>query len=109
MAYDEELARRIRELMTGEDKVSEMKMFGGLAFLVGGNIAIAASGRGGIIVRADPADSDKLAKMGAELMVMRGRAMPGWLRVGNDSVRTKSDLAKWVKVGTSCATSLPPK
>lgn len=109
MAYDEKLVRRIRELMTGEDKVSEMKMFGGLAFLVGGNIAIAASGRGGIMVRADLADSDKLAKMGAELMVMRGRAMPGWLRVGNDSVRTKADLAKWMKVGTSYARSLPPK
>ena len=109
MAYDEELAQRIRELLAGERNVSEMKMFGGLAFLVGGNMAVSASGAGGLMLRADPGDTDKLAKAGAEVMVMRGKPMPGWLRISSDSVRTKAELAKWVKMGAGYARSLPPK
>jgi TfoX/Sxy family transcriptional regulator of competence genes len=110
MAYDEKLAARIRELMAGERDVTEMKMFGGLAFLVRGNMAIAAGGQGGLMVRADPAASDKIVKTtDARLMVMRGKKMPGWLRVDIDSVRTKPQLVKWVKIGSAYARSLPAK
>jgi hypothetical protein len=85
-------------------------MFGGLAFLVGGNMAIAASGQGGILVRVDPEESSALvAKTAAEVMVMRGRPMEGWLRVAGDDVRTKQSLAAWVKRGTAYAASLPAK
>ena len=110
MAYDEELAARIRELLHGERGVTEKKMFGGLAFLVGGNMAVAASGQGGVLVRVDPEESDTLAgKPGAELMVMRGRAMRGWLRVDAGQVRTKRELAAWVTRRVAFARSLPPK
>lgn len=87
-----------------------MKMFGGLAFLIGGNMAVAASGQGGILVRADPEASDQLvASPGAHLMEMRGREMPGWLRVDPEDVRTRRQLAKWVGIGTAYARSLPAK
>ena len=110
MAYDEALAERIRELVAAEANVTEKKMFGGLAFLVGGNMAIAASGQGGVLVRCDPAQSDDLvAKTDAEPMEMRGREMQGWLRVDDEHVRTKRRLEKWVKIGTAYAGSLPPK
>jgi TfoX/Sxy family transcriptional regulator of competence genes len=110
VAYDEELAARIRDLLAGASNVTEQKMFGGLAFLVGGNMAVAASGQGGILVRVDPAESDTLiAKTGAQLMEMRGRQMRGWLRVDAEHVRTKRDLAKWVDLGTTYARSLPAK
>ena len=110
MAYDEELAGRIRELIGSEPELSEQKMFGGLAFLVGGNMAVAASGQGGILVRVDPEQSDTLlATTNARLMEMRGRSMRGWLRVDADQVRTKRELAKWVELGTRYARSLPPK
>lgn len=110
MAYDEELADRIRELVVGESGLTEKKMFGGLAFLIGGNMAVAASGQGGLLVRVDPAQSEKLlATTNARLMEMRGRAMPGWLRVDLQDVRTKRQLAKWVGLGTTYARSLPAK
>ena len=110
MAYDEALAERIRELVAGEPKLTEKKMFGGLAFLVGGNMAIAASGQGGVLVRCDPAQSDDLvAKTDAHLMEMRGREMQGWLRVDDEHVRTKRQLEKWVKIGAAYAGSLPAK
>ena len=110
MPYDKKLAERIRELVAGEPGVKEQKMFGGLAFLVGGNMAIAASGQGGVLVHVDPDESDALvAKTDATLMEMRGRSMRGWLRVDAEHVRTKSQLARWVKLGTSYACSLPPK
>jgi TfoX/Sxy family transcriptional regulator of competence genes len=110
VAYDEDLADRIRELVSGEKGVREQKMFGGLAFLIGGNMAVAASGQGGILVRVDPAASDKLVSTTkAEPMVMRGRAMDGWLRVDADSVREKRQLAKWVERGVTYARSLPAK
>jgi TfoX/Sxy family transcriptional regulator of competence genes len=110
VAYDEDLADRIRELVAAEKGVKEQKMFGGLAFLIGGNMAVAASGQGGILVRIDPAASDKLVSTTkAEPMVMRGRAMDGWLRVDAASVREKRQLAKWVKRGVTHARSLPAK
>ena len=110
MAYDEELADRIRELVVDESGLTEQRMFGGLAFLIGGNMAVAASGQGGILVRVDPAESDTLvATMNARLMEMRGRRMKGWLRVDPDDVRTKGELDKWVELGTTYARSLPAK
>ena len=110
MAYDEQLAARIRELMEGERALSEMKMFGGLGFLVRGNMAIAASRQGGLLVRVDPEQSDALVvSTNAEPMEMRGRAMKGWLRVPAQDVRTKRELAKWVKLGTDYARALPAK
>jgi TfoX/Sxy family transcriptional regulator of competence genes len=110
MAYDEELAARIRELVAGEPGLTEQKMFGGLAFLIDGNMAIAASGQGGILVRVDPAESDTLvASTDARLMEMRGRQMQGWLRVDSEHVRTERPLAKWVELGTTYARSLPAK
>jgi TfoX/Sxy family transcriptional regulator of competence genes len=110
MAYDEILADRIRELVEAESLLSEQKMFGGLAFLIGGNMAVAASGQGGLMVRVDPEKSDQLvASTAARPAEMRGRAMRGWLRVGAEHVRTKRQLAKWVELGTSYARSLPAK
>ncbi len=110
MAYDEALADRIRERLAGELDVTEKKMFGGLAFLIGGNMAVAASGQGGVLVRADPAQSDTLvATTNARLMEMRGRRMQGWLRVDPEDVRTKRELAKWVELGATYARSLPAK
>jgi hypothetical protein len=110
MAYDEELAERIRELVVGEPGLTEKKMFGGLAFLIGGNMAVAASGQGGVLVRVDPAQSETLvASTNARLMEMRGRAMQGWLRVDLEDVRTKAQLARWVELGTTYARSLPAK
>ena len=110
MAYDEELADRIRELLIDEANVAEQRMFGGLAFLVRGNMAVAASGQGGVLVRVDPADSDRLiASSPARPMEMRGRPMRGWLRVDASDVRTKRQLASWVKRGTTHARSLPAK
>ena len=91
IAYDEDLAERIRELIATKRGVTETKMFGGLAFLVGGNMAVAASGQGGLLVRCDPKDSDRLVgSTKAEPMVMRGREMAGWLRVESSAVRTNS-------------------
>ena len=110
MAYDQALAERIRELVATEASVTEEKMFGGLAFLVGGNMAIAASGQGGVLVRCDPAQSDDLvAKTDARLFEMRGRELQGWVRVDDEHVRTKRQLEKWVKIGTAYARTLPPK
>ena len=110
MAYDEELADRIRALVAKEPGLSEKKMFGGLAFLIGGHMAIAASGQGGILVRVDPTQSDALvARTKASVAEMRGRLMSGWLRVSSDDVRTKPQLTKWVTLGTTFARSLPPK
>jgi TfoX/Sxy family transcriptional regulator of competence genes len=109
MAYDKELAERIRGLLPDEP-VTEKTMFGGLAFLVGGHMAVAASGKGGLMVRCDPADSERLvAEPGASRMEMRGREMDGWLRVTTEAVVDDGVLAEWVRVGTSYARALPPK
>ena len=110
MAYDENLADRIRELIGSAPDLTEKKMFGGLAFLVGGNMAVAASGQGGLLVRVDPAQSDELlATTNARLMEMQGRPTRGWLRVDADHVRTKRQLARWVELGATYARSLPAK
>ena len=107
---DETLAAGIRELMDGEPSLSEKKMFGGLAFLVGGNMAIAASGQGGVLVHVDPEESDELlATTNADEFEMRGRVMAGWLRVDAKHLGTVTELAKWVELGASYARSLPPK
>lgn len=110
MAYDEKLADRIRELVGDQSHLTEMKMFGGLAFLIRGNMAVAASGQGGLLVRVDPEESDDLvASTNARPMEMRGRSMRGWLQVPSDEVRTKKQLSKWVQRGTAYARSLPGK
>ena len=110
MAYDVELAERIRDLVADEPAVSEKKMFGGLAFLVHGNMAVAASGQGGILVRVDPEESAQLVKTTpAEEMVMRGRSMAGWLRLESTDVDTDGELEPWVARGVAYARALPPK
>jgi TfoX N-terminal domain len=110
VAYDEALADRIRDLVAGESDLTEQKMFGGLAFLIAGNMAVAASGQGGVLVRVDPEQADVLiAATNACLMEMGGRQMRGWLRVDPEDVRTKRELAKWVELGTTYARSLPAK
>jgi TfoX/Sxy family transcriptional regulator of competence genes len=110
VAYDEDLADRIREQLSTDPAVTEKKMFGGLAFLIGGHMAIAASGQGGLLVRVDPAQADRLVdRTAAEPMVMRGRPMTGWLRVHAEAVRTKAQLTKWVYRGVEYARTLPAK
>jgi TfoX/Sxy family transcriptional regulator of competence genes len=110
MAYDEELAARIRELVPADAAATEKKMFGGLAFLVNGNMAVGASGQGGLLVRVDPALSSTLvATTPAREMVMRGRAMAGWLRVDSEDVDADEALAEWVERGVAYARSLPAK
>lgn len=110
MAFDEDLADRIRELIAGERGVSEQRMFGGLAFLVGGNMSVAASGQGGLLVRVDPEQTAALArKPHANRFKMRGREMRGWLRVSEEGVRTKRQLEPWVRRGITYARSLPSK
>jgi TfoX/Sxy family transcriptional regulator of competence genes len=110
MAYDEDLANRIRELIASERGLTEKKMFGGLAFLIGGNMAIAASGQGGLLVRVAPEETEALvAKPHASRFEMRGRAMDGWLRVDAEGVPTKRQLEPWVKRGVAYARSLPAK
>jgi TfoX/Sxy family transcriptional regulator of competence genes len=110
MAYDEQLADRIRDLVAGIPDVTEQKMFGGLAFLVGGNMAVAASGQGGLLVHVDPEQSeDLLASPGTDLMEMRGRRMRGWLRVQAEVVEGDEELARWVGIGATYAGSLPVK
>jgi TfoX/Sxy family transcriptional regulator of competence genes len=110
VAYDEELAGRIRDLVADEPSLTERRMFGGLAFLVGGNMAVAASGQGGLLVRVDPERSEELVRTTtARPMEMRGRSMPGWLRVESAEVRSHDALAAWVELGVSFARTLPPK
>jgi TfoX/Sxy family transcriptional regulator of competence genes len=110
MAYDEDLANRIRELIADTPNVTEQKMFGGLAFLIGGNMSVAASGQGGLMVRVDPDETaELLEKPHARPFEMRGRAMDGWLRVEAEGVRTKRQLEPWVRRGVAYARSLPPK
>lgn len=110
MAYDEELANRIRELVGDTPGCTEQRLFGGLAFLIGGNMAVAASGRGGLMVRVDPTQAERLVAGGsASRMVMGGREMDGWLRVPADAVRTKRELQRWVRLGVAFAADLPAK
>lgn len=109
MAYEEALANRIRELLTGETP-TEKRMFGGLAFLIVGHMAVAASGRGGLMVRVPPDDTGKLLdRAHVEPVVMGGRETRGWLRVSDEGIRTRRQLESWVKRGVDHAKSLPPK
>jgi TfoX/Sxy family transcriptional regulator of competence genes len=110
MAYDEDLANRIREIIAGEQGVIEKRMFGGLAFLIGGNMSVSVSGQGGLLLRVDPDETDKLvAHPHAERFVMRGRPMDGWLRISPEGLRTKRELTRWVTRGVTYARSLPAK
>jgi TfoX/Sxy family transcriptional regulator of competence genes len=110
MAYDEALADRIRELISGEPLLTEQKMFGGLGFMVGGNMAVAASSKGGILVRVDPEEGERLiATTAAHPMEMRGREMSGWLRVDGADVASDDALEEWVRRGAAYAGSLPAK
>jgi hypothetical protein len=108
MSYDVELADRLRDQLEGTP-TSEKKMFGGLAFLVGGNMAVAASGQGGLMVRCAREDTETHVAAGASRMEMKGRAMDGWLRVPAEAVAEDADLARWVQVGVAEAEALPPK
>ena len=110
MAYDEDLAHRVREQLGDESGITEQAMFGGLAFLLDGHMAVSVSGRGGLMVRVAPQDSDQVLKRPhASLMEMRGRRMPGWIRVAAPGLRTKAQLAWWVSRGVQFARTLPPK
>jgi hypothetical protein len=110
MAYDEVLANRLRECLQAEPGVTEKAMFGGLAFMVNGNMAVSASGHGGLLLRVEPTQTDSLAgKPHARRFEMRGREMDGWLRVDADGVKTSRDLLRWVTIGVRYARSLPPK
>jgi hypothetical protein len=110
VAYDEELANRIREIVGTEEGLTEKKMFGGLAFLINGNMSVSASGQGGLLLRVDPDQSDSFVEERyAEPFVMRGRAMQGWLRVAPEGLQTKRELERWVKRGVGYARSLPAK
>lgn len=110
VAYDEALADRIRALLATDHGVVEKKMFGGLAFLIGGNMSVSASGQGGLLLRCDPADTESLvSEPHADRFEMRGRAMDGWLRVESEGLETDDELQRWVAVGVSYARSLPPK
>lgn len=110
MAYDEELAARIKDLIGPDPDLSEKKMFGGLAFLIRGHMAISASGQGGVLVHVDPGRSDELvASTTAVPAVMQGREMAGWLRVSAEDVAGDEDLSRWVDIGVAHARSLPPK
>ncbi|MGK8501008.1 TfoX/Sxy family protein [Nocardia asiatica] len=107
MAYDEELAERIRELIAPGPELTEQKMFGGLAFLIRGNMAVAASGQGGLLVRVDRDESEQLLGDTVQPMVMGGREMVGWLRV--TGVDDDEALREWVERGVAYARTLPPK
>jgi TfoX/Sxy family transcriptional regulator of competence genes len=110
MAYDEVLANRIRELLGAQRGVEEKRMFGGLAFLVNGNMSVAVSGKGGLMVRVPPDETEKLlSREHVEPMVMAGRETRGWLRVTVDGVKTKRQLQSWVSRGVDYAQSLPAK
>jgi hypothetical protein len=110
MAYDEDLAHRLRELLAGERGVTEKKMFGGLAFLVHGNMCVSASGRGGLLARVDPATTEKeLARPHVSLMEMGGRSMDGWLRVAPEGITTTRQLRAWVTKSLGYVQTLPRK
>jgi TfoX/Sxy family transcriptional regulator of competence genes len=110
MAYDEELAHRLRELLADEDGITEVKMFGGLAFLSHGSMTVSASRNGGLLARIDPADTETaLARPHVALMQMGGRTMDGWITVAPEALKTKRELAAWVKRSVSFAKTLPPK
>lgn len=110
MAYDENLANRLRELLAGEEAVTEKKMFGGFAFLVHGHMSVSASRNGGLLARIDPTQTDScLARPHVTLMEMRGRTMDGWIIIAPEGLGTKRQLAAWVKRSVTFAKTLPAK
>jgi TfoX/Sxy family transcriptional regulator of competence genes len=110
VAYDEQLADRIRTRLGPDPSVSEQRMFGGLAFLIDGNMAVGVSGQGGLMVRVPAEETDALIdRTAAEPMEMKGRPIRGWVRVASDAVRTKRQLGSWVDRGTGYARTLPTK
>ena len=110
MAYDEDLADRLRTALQDQDDVTEKRMFGGLAFLVHGHMAVSASGQGGLLLRVDPSQTDAVvSERGVTRAEMRGRAMDGWVRVDPSAIDTDEELVRWVRVGVDYVTSLPPK
>jgi len=110
MAYDEDLADRIRAALQNQDGVTEMRMFGGLAFLVNGHMAVSASGQGGLLLRVDPAETDSVVREdGVSRFEMRGREMDGWVRVDPSATASEQELTRWVQIGVDYAASLPPK
>jgi TfoX/Sxy family transcriptional regulator of competence genes len=110
MAFDEVLAQRIREALRSEGGVIERRMFGGVAFLVHGNMSVSASGQGGMLVRVDPAMTEELTSdPNVHIAVMRGREMPGWLRVDGAGLESPAQLRAWVQRGVAFARSLPAK
>ena len=110
MAYDEDLANRLRELLADEDAITEKKMFGGLAFLLHGNMSVSASRNGGLLVRIDPADTDAaLARPHVKLMEMGGRRMDGWILVAAEALKSDAELVSWVERSTAFVKTLPPK
>jgi len=110
VSYDEKLADRVREQVLGEAGLSEQAMFGGLAFMINGNLAVSASGQGGLLLRVDPAEADALtADPIADRFIMRGREMNGWLHIHLDATASEAELKRWVSRGICYARSLPPK
>jgi TfoX N-terminal domain len=110
VAYDEALADRIRALLATDHDVAEKKMFGGLAFLINGNMSVSASGQGGLLLRCDPDETGAhVREPHVERFEMRGRAMDGWLRVEAEALERDAELRRWVDVGVAYARSLPPK
>ncbi len=110
MAYDEELANRIREVVHGERGLTERRMFGGLAFLVNGHLAVSASGKRGLLLRVDPDQTESLvSEPPVRRFEMRGREMDGWIRVAPEELETDEALRRWVSLGVAFARSLPPK
>ena len=110
MAYDEELAARVRDEVAAEAGITEKRMFGGLAFLVRGNLAVSASSSGGLLLRVDPAETASLVREPHVCrFVMRGREMDGWLHLETAAVETDEDLSRWVTRGVAYARTLPAK
>jgi hypothetical protein len=110
MAYDEELANRVRELVQDEQGLTEKRMFGGLAFMINGNMAVSASGQGGLLLRVDPAQSETLVRPpDVRRFEMHGREMDGWLRIDPSALHTDAEFRRWVDTGVSYARSLPAK
>ncbi|HET7325691.1 MAG TPA: TfoX/Sxy family protein [Nocardioidaceae bacterium] len=110
MAYDEDLAERVRDVVQGEPDLTEKQMFGGLAFLVGGHLAVSASSQGGLLLRVDPAKTTVLVgEPNASRFRMRGREMDGWLHIEAAAVETDDELRQWVSRGIAYARSLPEK
>ena len=110
MAYDRELANRLRDLLAEQARVTEKSMFGGLAFLVNGKMAVCATSGGGLMVRVDPTESESLtAEADVQRFVMNGRELNGWLLVDAAAITSSTDLERWVTIGTDYASSLPAK